>query len=84
MFIGHMRLAFCEMVLYVFCPFLSIILFALFLQIYSSSLYILDTNPLLIVCVANTFFRSVIYLFLIVCVKYMLAPSLPILTPPPI
>lgn len=51
-----MCLAFCEMVLYVFCPFLSIILFALFLQIYSSSLYILDTNPLLIVCVANTFF----------------------------
>ena len=52
-----MCLAFCEMVLYVFCPFLSIILLAPFLQIYSSSLYILDTNPLLVVCVANIFFN---------------------------
>lgn len=66
MFIGHMCLVFCEVVLYIFCPFFPVIPFALFLQIYSSSLYILDTNPLLVICIVITsfFFQFVTYLFL--------------------
>lgn len=66
MFIGHMCLVFCEVVLYIFCPFFPVIPFAPFLQIYSSSLYILDTNPLLVICIVITsfFFQFVTYLFL--------------------
>lgn len=79
-----MCFAFCEMVLYVFCPFLSIILFAPFLQTYSSSLYILNANPLLVVCVANIFFQFVIYLFLYFVCKITFCYLLfPLLTPPP-
>lgn len=62
MFIGHSGILFCEEPVQIFCQFLNQIVFPLLL-LYRSSIYLLDSSPLLDTRIANIFFKLLSCLF---------------------
>lgn len=61
MFSGHLHILFFQELIQIYCPFL----FEFFLTS-KSSLYTLEMNPLIVMCVPNIFAHSVVCLFALI------------------